>query len=136
MGAYQQFVKTHYHDKQFAGMTPTATIKAVAALWRKSGKGGAVSGGSKSGGAISGGSKSGGSVRGGSKSGGAVSGGTMEEYYAQQARKMGIDPSPANGFPSGGKIKAKKPRKTKAGAVSAGSTSGGNFLGDLFNNIF
>jgi len=126
MGAYQQFVKTHYHDKQFAGMTPTATIKAVAALWRKSGKGGAVSGGSKSGG----------SVRGGSKSGGAVSGGTMEEYYAQQARKMGIDPSPANGFPSGGKIKAKKPRKMKAGAVSAGSTSGGNFLGDLFNNIF
>jgi len=49
MGAYQQFVKAHYHDKQFAGMTPTQTIKGVASLWKKS-KGGAMTAGAMTGG--------------------------------------------------------------------------------------
>lgn len=50
MGAYQQFVKAHYHDKQFAGMTPPQTIKAVATLWRSHKKGGSVTGGTVTGG--------------------------------------------------------------------------------------
>ena len=49
MGAYQMFVKAHYHDEAFKGMTPTQTIKAVAGLWRKH-KGGAVTGGAVTGG--------------------------------------------------------------------------------------
>ena len=54
MGAYQQFVKAHYNDKQFAGMTPTQTIKGVASLWKKS-KGGAMTGGKAKAGAVTGG---------------------------------------------------------------------------------
>ena len=72
MGAYQQFVKAHYHDKQFAGMTPPQTIKAVATLWRSHKKGGSVTGGA----AMEGKAVSAGKVkRVRAKKGGAVAGG-------------------------------------------------------------
>lgn len=83
MGAYQQFVKAHYHDKQFAGMTPPQTIKAVATLWRSHKKGGAVTGGAVTGGnamddlfhGIGGAVKKGKAKRVRAKKGGAVDGG-------------------------------------------------------------
>ena len=49
MGAYQMFVKAHFHDKAFEGMKPKEVIKAIAVLWRKH-KAGAITGGAITGG--------------------------------------------------------------------------------------
>lgn len=35
MTIYTDFVKTHYHDKKFAGLTPQEKMKALAADYRK-----------------------------------------------------------------------------------------------------
>ncbi len=75
VSAYQQFVKAHYHDREFAGMAPKDVIKGVAMKWRKH-KGGGVSAGGYSGGGVSAGGYSGGGVSGGrARRGGGVSGG-------------------------------------------------------------
>ena len=72
VSAYQQFVKAHYHDREFAGMAPKDVIKGVAMKWRKH-KGGGMSAGGVSAGGYSGGGVSGGRAR----RGGGVSAGAM-----------------------------------------------------------
>jgi len=108
MGAYQMFVKAHYHDKEFHGMTPKEVIKGVAAKWRKS-KGGAMTAGAVTGGAVTGGNY-GGAVTGGRARGGVVTGG--------RAR---------GGAVTGG-------RARKGGAVTGGGI--GSSIGSLFDSIF
>ncbi|NCX04299.1 MAG: hypothetical protein EBW68_00775 [Actinobacteria bacterium] len=106
MGAYQQFVKAHYHDAQFKGMTPPQTIKAIATMWRShKAKGGAVTAGKAEGGGIIGDLL------------GSLMGGKAKKGKAPRKR-------------------AKKGGSVTAGSMTAGKAEGGGFFGDALGAIF